>query len=158
NMSHELRTPLNAILGFSEMITHQIRGPVGDNYRGYAADIHRSGQHLLGVVNDVLDLAKAEAGAMTLDLGEVDLALVVADAVHMLARKAESGGVTLVADLHAAPRLNSDAQKLRQILLNLLSNAVKFTPVGGTVTVGLASDAGDAVLTVADTGIGMSEA
>jgi PAS domain S-box-containing protein len=156
NMSHELRTPLNAILGFSEMIAQQIRGPVGEAYRGYAADIHRSGQHLLGVVNDVLDLAKAEAGAMTLDLDEVDLGRVVAEAVHMVARKAETGAVTLAVDLCASPRLHSDAQKLRQILLNLISNAVKFTPAGGSVSVRLATDGDDAVLIVADTGIGMS--
>jgi PAS domain S-box-containing protein len=158
NMSHELRTPLNAILGFSEMIAQQIRGPVGEVYRAYAADIHRSGLHLLGVVNDVLDLAKAEAGAMMVDLGEVDLALVVAEAVHMLARKADAGGVALSADVRATPRLRSDAQKLRQILLNLVSNAVKFTPSGGSVTVRLALQGSDAVLTIADTGIGMSEA
>jgi len=155
NMSHELRTPLNAILGFSEMIAQQIRGPVGEAYRGYAADIHRSGLHLLGVVNDVLDLAKAEAGAMTLDLGEVDLGLVVAEAVHMLARKAETGGVALAVDIRAAPRLSSDAQKLRQILLNLISNAVKFTPAGGTITVCAREVAGEAIIEVLDTGPGV---
>ena len=159
NMSHELRTPLNAILGFSEMIRDQLLGPASPRYSEYAGFISESGKHLLNLVNDVLDMAKIDAGRMTLTLTEVELAPLVERQVSMMQPKAAERGVAI--QVHVAdgfPRLKVDELRLRQIVLNLLSNAVKFTPAGGTVTIAAAlDDTGRAVISVADTGIGMTE-
>jgi len=159
NMSHELRTPLNAIIGLSEMIKAEILGPVGNaQYRGYAGDINTSGQHLLGIINEVLDLAKVEAGKMELDLRVVNLGEITTDVLRILKAQAESAGLTLenriTPDL---PRIHADSQALRRILFNLLSNAIKFTPSGGTVTVGLCqAPTREIELSIADTGIGIA--
>jgi PAS domain S-box-containing protein len=158
-MSHELRTPLNAILGFSEIMMREIMGPLGsDAYRGYMRDIHTSGAHLLAIINDILDLSKAEAGRLELAEETLDLAGAIRGALRLVAPRAEDAGVTLVfPEPGALPRLRADPLKLRQIFLNLLSNAVKFTPRGGRIELAAFVDpAGRLVATVADTGIGIA--
>ena len=161
NMSHELRTPLNAILGFSEVIETEMFGPVGaPRYLDYARDIHASGEHLLDLINDVLDLAKLEAGKLDLNETTVSLPDAIERCVALVRGRAERAGVALAVELPPAPPgLKADLRALKQILLNLLTNAVKFTPAGGKVTLRV-SDAGRKGLTIAiaDTGIGMSAA
>ena len=159
NMSHELRTPLNAIIGFSEIMVAQLMGPLGsDRYAEYAADIHQSGKLLLALINDILDMAKIEAGRLELSEEVVRLDAVTADVVRMLRHRAAEGGVELSYDLPPGNCLvRADERMLRQILLNLLSNAVKFTPAGGRVTVALAHDtAGGLQVRISDTGIGIA--
>jgi PAS domain S-box-containing protein len=159
NISHELRTPLNAIIGFSEVIRGELFGPVGvARYREYAQDIHASGEHLLAIINDLLDLSKLEAGKYELHEGRVDLARAVADCRRIVAERAVEAGIELRTALAVAPPgLRADARLVKQILLNLLTTAIKFTPAGGTVTVSAGVEAdGSCALSVADTGIGMS--
>jgi len=157
-MSHELRTPLNAILGFSEILTRELFGPLGsDRYRSYAEDIHVSGAHLLALINDILDLAKAEAGKHELYESEVAVAALAGEALRVVREKAAQAGLTLSNRVAAnLPVLLADERKAKQILLNLLSNAIKFTLPGGSVTVdaGVTPD-GELTLSVTDTGIGM---
>ncbi len=157
NMSHELRTPLNAILGFSEMIQRALKGPVAPCYRDYAQAIHQSGQHLLGIINDVLDISKIEAGRLELRQETVDLVEGLWTCVRLMSERARNGGVALLVETPPdAPMILGDPVRLKQILLNLLSNAVKFTPRGGRVTVSLAVKPGNGVVvSVGDTGIGM---
>jgi PAS domain S-box-containing protein len=159
NISHELRTPLNAIIGFSELMTHEIFGPLEPvAYRTYLQDIHESGMHLLELINDILDMSKAEAGMTDLTETPVDVAALARTSVRLMARRAESGGITLGEELpDDLPLLLADERRLRQILLNLVSNAVKFTEEGGSVVVSARCDAEGLVISVADTGIGMSE-
>ncbi len=159
NMSHELRTPLNAILGFAELITSEILGPVGTpRYKEYAGDIQRSGRHLLGIINDVLDLVQIETGRARVSLDKVDVCDVARDVVRLMSRQASTKNVALrfAANCTAGP-IDSDEGKIRQILFNLISNALKFTPEGGSVTVTINQDPAGArtMLHVADTGIGM---
>jgi PAS domain S-box-containing protein len=158
NMSHELRTPLNAILGFSEVIEREMFGPVSAKYLSYAGDIHRSGRHLLALVNDVLDLSKLEAGKLELRESEFLLPDLVEECLTLVRARAELGRVHLE---NALPRslspLRADARAVKQLLLNFLSNAVKFTPEGGEVRVEAREDAG-LTLSVADNGIGMTAA
>jgi two-component system cell cycle sensor histidine kinase PleC len=161
NMSHELRTPLNAIIGFSEIMNREMFGKIGvARYTDYIKDIGDSAQHLLRLIEDILDLSKAEAGKMELEEAEIDLAASVHSACLMLRERAKRGGVTLQEDVSAdLPRLFGDRRRIRQILLNLVSNAVKFTPQGGSVRVSAAvSPDGGLLLTVADTGIGIEAA
>ncbi|MFO0986783.1 MAG: PAS domain-containing sensor histidine kinase [Alphaproteobacteria bacterium] len=158
NMSHELRTPLNAIIGFSEIMNREMFGKIGvARYADYIKDIGDSAQHLLRLIEDILDLSKAEAGKMELEEAEIDLAASVHSACLMLRERAKRGGVALVEEVSVdLPRLYGDRRRIRQVLLNLVSNAVKFTPSGGTVRVSVASGAdGGLVISVADTGIGM---
>jgi two-component system cell cycle sensor histidine kinase PleC len=158
NMSHELRTPLNAIIGFSEIMAREILGPVGQaRYRDYANDIQDSGKHLLGVINDILDLSRVEAGRMTLLEDEVDLASVIGGCVRLLSHRAATAGVAITVDFQAeTPRICADEGRIRQIGFNLLANAIKFTPQGGEVTISVApNDDGEVEFTVKDTGIGM---
>ena len=156
-MSHELRTPLNAILGFSEVIQSQLFGPVNPKYADYAHDIHRSGEHLLELVNDVLDLAKLEAGKLELREVRVSLPEIVSDCLSLVQAKAEAGEVGLQCEV-APLAVRADPRAVKQVLLNFLSNAVKFTPPGGTVRVTAASSpAGEVTVSVSDTGIGMTE-
>jgi signal transduction histidine kinase/HAMP domain-containing protein len=156
NMSHELRTPLNAIIGFSEIISGQLFGDLGNaRYLDYSRDVLRSGRHLLAVINDVLALSKSEAGKMVLSLRETDMRDVLKDCVAMVREQCAGADLTLtVAGMDQPLPMSGDAAKLRQIFLNLLSNAIKFTETGGIT---LSADAtGDQVaVTVADTGIGM---
>jgi signal transduction histidine kinase len=161
SISHELRTPLNAIIGFSEILKNQMFGPLGSaRYRGYVDDIHGSGVHLLSLVNDLLDLAKAEAGKHELHEDNLDIGEIAGTCQRLMAERAHDAGVRLeVVDRLAGCLLRGDERKMRQIILNLLSNSIKFTPRGGLVTVdaGLAEDGG-LQLAVRDTGIGMAAA
>jgi two-component system cell cycle sensor histidine kinase PleC len=157
NMSHELRTPLNAIIGFAEVIRDALLEPVAARYRDYARNIHSSGHHLLGLINDVLDLAKIDTGRMDLHEEEVEVARLIADSLPLMAERARTGGVELVAlPVPNLPPVWADRLRLKQVVLNLVSNAVKFTPRGGTVMVAALPTAdGGLTIKVADTGIGM---
>jgi PAS domain S-box-containing protein len=157
NMSHELRTPLNAIMGFSELLTQELFGPLGDaRYREFAGDIFRSGKHLLAIIGDILDLAKVEAGQLTLDEREVDVVGLVQNSARLVSETARHRDITLdVAVPDGMVMVLVDPTRLRQILLNLLSNAVKFTPEGKFVTLSCDRDGDELYLRVADTGIGI---
>jgi PAS domain S-box-containing protein len=158
NMSHELRTPLNAIIGFSEMMSMQQLGPLGDKrYEEYAADIASSGKHLLDLINDILDVAKIEARQMRLDESAVDLGRTAHESLGFLKATANDGSVAVSVDVaQSMPRVLADERKMKQIVLNLLSNAVRFTPKGGAVTVRIAiGKNGEPTLVVSDTGIGI---
>jgi two-component system cell cycle sensor histidine kinase PleC len=161
NMSHELRTPLNAINGFSEMMSAELYGPLGDpRYKGYAQDILNSGQHLLALINDVLDMSKIEAGKMNLRFEPLRLDELAEDAIRLIRNRAETAGLTVAIDLPALPDVEGDYRALKQVLLNLLSNAVKFTPRGGHISVRAETRRdlmGDRVrMSVSDTGIGIA--
>jgi len=161
NMSHELRTPLNAINGFSEMMVSEMYGSLGDpRYHAYAQDILSSGQHLLALINDVLDMSKIEAGKMTLRFEPIQLDELVDDALRLVRNRAESAGLSVLVDALAPPKVEGDYRALKQVLLNLLSNALKFTPRGGRVTVRVADLRDDQLarvkVSVEDTGIGIS--
>jgi len=160
NMSHELRTPLNAIIGFSEMMTQQFFGPLGsEKYAEYADDIHKSGRHLLSVINDVLDLSKIEADKFDLSEGEVSLAEAMHDAARYVEQRARSEEVVFEMAPPPDIELFADAKALRQMLLNLLTNAVKFTPPGGKVTLRAAIEPDRRLaIVVTDTGPGMRRA
>ena len=158
-MSHELRTPLNAIIGFSEMIKDEVLGPKGAaKYREYATDIHFSGQHLLSIINDILDLSKVESGAEELREETIDVPKLLCSVDRLVRHRAEKGNIRLEHDFPAdMPGLTADKRKLKQILVNLLTNAIKFTESGGTVTLRAwcRRDSGF-VLQVTDTGIGIA--
>ncbi len=157
NMSHELRTPLNAILGFSEVMKDEMMGPIGSpTYRSYASDIHVSGQHLLGLVNDILDLAKIESGRVELDDDIFSVKSIVDASFHFFRVQAERSGVSLVADVDDSIVVRWDLRAAKQIAFNLMSNALKFTPRGGCITVAASQLAnGGAAVTVRDTGCGI---
>ena len=157
NMSHELRTPLNAIIGFSEVLLERMFGEMNEKQEDYLKDIHSSGQHLLSLINDILDLAKVEAGRMELNLSIFHLPTAIDNALTLIRERALRHSITLTAEIDPQlGELNADERKLKQILLNLLSNAVKFTPEGGRITVG-ARLTGDLVeIAVTDTGIGIA--
>jgi len=159
NMSHELRTPLNAIIGFSEVLKEQMFGPVGaPRYIAYAGDIHRSGMHLLDLINDILDVGKIEAGKRELHPEPLDAALALGDALKLVEPRAASAKVVLSSEVaDGLPRLWADARAVRQVLLNLLTNAVKFTPAGGQVAARAGASADGGVwLAVSDSGIGIA--
>jgi PAS domain S-box-containing protein len=159
SMSHELRTPLNAVIGFSDVIRQETLGPlIPPKYREYVNDIHESGLHLLSLINDVLDMAKIEAGKMELRPRNLDAAQISASALLFVDQRANEGILTLRADVEDGLKLYADERAARQILTNLLSNAVKFTKPGGTITLfaHLMSN-GSVAIGVQDTGIGMSE-
>jgi two-component system cell cycle sensor histidine kinase PleC len=157
NMSHELRTPLNAIIGFSEVMENELFGPLGTRkYVDYARDIHRSGQYLLDVISDILDMSKIEAGRMQLEPERCRLAAMVEETLRIVSPKAQAGGVHIALDVDADLEVVVDKRALKQVLINLLVNAVKFTPEGGRVTISaMRGDEGVAVC-IADTGIGIS--
>ncbi|MGO1119243.1 PAS domain-containing sensor histidine kinase [Rhodovibrionaceae bacterium A322] len=156
-MSHEFRTPLNAILGFSDMMRAQFFGPLGsDNYRSYAEDIHASGEHMLALVNDVLDVAAIEAGKRQYNKEPCDLEAMIGDSLRNLEQLAINGKVSLRARVpDDLPLLFADQRSLRQILLNLLSNAIKFTPQGGSVEVEAKASSTAISICVTDTGVGI---
>ncbi|MFZ0267122.1 ATP-binding protein, partial [Caulobacter sp.] len=161
NMSHELRTPLNAINGFSEIMMNEMFGPLGDQrYKGYSLDIHNSGQHLLALINDILDMSKIEAGKMNLKFEPLNLQDVAEDAVRLVRNRAEAAGLKLEIDFPTLPEVEADYRAVKQVLLNLLSNAIKFTPRAGRITVQaeLRRDPlGERVrVSVVDTGIGIA--
>ncbi len=160
NMSHELRTPLNAIIGFSTMIKDEMLGPVGQKrYRDYAADIHGSGEHLLAIISDILDLSKVEAGKMELVDAEFDAAEVMRAAIRLVREKAETDGLALILrPLEKPVKLHADRRAVLQMLLNLLSNAVKFTERGSVELAASLTPSGGLRFSVRDTGIGMTAA
>ncbi len=160
NMSHELRTPLNAIIGFSEMMSSQLLGPLGNKqYHEYSHDIHTSARHLLSVINDILDVAKIEAGKLELLEDATDPLKLAVSVQRLMIERAENAGLKLKLSLPSKlPMLHADQRKLKQVLINLLANSVKFTPAGGIVELaGGVNDDGDFEFIVMDTGIGMSE-
>ena len=159
NISHELRTPLNAILGFSELIARECLGPVGNpRYKEYAGDIHNSGSHLLSLINDLLDVAKIEAGRMEVEPQMVETERTLASALKFVGSRARERGQTLtIAVDQSAAFLYADERALKQIVINLTSNAVKFTQDGGRIDVSATRNPqGDFELTVADNGPGIS--
>ena len=158
NMSHELRTPLNAIIGFSEIMESGMFGPLGaEKYHEYCSDIRGSGQYLLEVINDILDMSKIEAGRIRLDFEDLNLDSLLAEAMRVVAARAQDKQLQLTAQISPELRLRADRRALKQIALNLLSNAVKFTPYGGRVTVrGRASDR-CITLAILDSGIGIAK-
>jgi len=157
HMSHELRTPLNAIIGFSDMLLNAPSAVARDKVEGYIRDINRAGLHLLGVINDILDLTKIEAGKLSLYEAEVEFAELLAASLTMVQGLSEEKRITIQCDMSGPqPRLRIDELKLKQILLNLLSNAVKFTPPAGRVEVKTALDSDGFVIKVKDTGIGIA--
>jgi PAS domain S-box-containing protein len=159
NMSHELRTPLNAVIGFADLMRQETLGPLGvPKYREYAEDIRASGEHLLSIINDILDFAKLEAGALVLHQEPVSLGGLAQTSCRLMATKAEQKGVvlscTVAADL---PEAMGDPVRIKQVLLNLLSNAIKFTPTRGRVMVAATRlPDGTPAISVADTGIGIA--
>ncbi len=162
NMSHELRTPLNAINGFSEIMVTEMFGALGDGrYKEYAQDIHNSGQHLLALINDILDMSKIEAGKMNLKFDPMSLEEVTEDAVRLMRNRADAAGLELQIDFPHLPDIEADYRAIKQVLLNLLSNAVKFTPRGGRITVRAEprrDGFGERIrVSVTDTGIGIAK-
>jgi PAS domain S-box-containing protein len=161
NMSHELRTPLNAIIGFSELMKNEVLGSIGiPAYAGYVRDIHDSANHLLNIINDILDLSRIEAGKLKLFETSVDLALAAQGTARLVTDRAADSGVRITTEIEPnLPMLLGDERLVKQILINLLANAVKFTPRGGSVVVrGFQDPEGRLGLSVADTGIGIAEA
>ncbi len=159
NMSHELRTPLNAVIGFSEMIQRQLLGPVGNpRYLEYIAGIRQSGEHLLDLINDILDMSKIEIGKYELYVEELNVGKVVRLAIHMVEGRAHESQVRLIADdIPDDVQIEADRRALMQILLNLLSNAVKFTKAGGAVEIRCQKELGGVAIVVMDTGIGIPQ-
>lgn len=157
-MSHELRTPLNAIMGFSDVMKNQMMGPLGNEaYQGYARDIHESGRHLLGLINEILDLSRIEAGRYELQEDVVDISAIGQECLRLLNLRARKRGIVIRTDFQPGlPAIRADRKAIRQIWLNLLSNAVKFTPSGGGVLVATKRlDDGSVSMSVRDTGIGI---
>jgi len=159
NMSHELRTPLNAIIGFSEVLREEMAGPLNEPQRQYVDDVLEAGQHLLSLINDILDLAKVEAGRMELALADVSIHDTLETGLTMHQARADRQAVTL--ELRVDPdvgAIRADERKIRQVVFNLVSNAVKFTPSGGRVDVTAQRHDGVVEIAVADTGVGISPA
>ena len=159
NVSHELRTPLNAIIGFSEVVERELFGPLGnERYVSYVRDIRNSGEHLLSLINDILDLSKIEAGRFQLRMEEVDCNEIAHSVARLIRPRTVEHGLTMNMDLPETPIvLNADKRAVKQVLINLLSNAVKFTPESGTVTLGCSAWHDGVQFTVSDTGIGIDE-
>jgi signal transduction histidine kinase len=160
-MSHELRTPLNAIIGFSEMMLREVLGALGnEQYRAYVGDIHASGTHLLQIINDILDLSKAEAGKIDLSEDVFDLRDIMRSVCQLTAGRVHAAELSQSVDLpDDLPPLSGDERKTKQVLLNLITNSVKFTPPRGSITVSARwSLQGGLAITVADTGIGIPDA
>ncbi len=161
NISHELRTPLNAIIGFSELMLSAAHGLIGNpTYQAYVSDIFDAGTDLLKIINEILDLSKAEAGRLELLEETVDVASVVRTVVRLVGPKADDAGLSLETNIpDIPPLLFCDRLKLKQVLLNFLSNAVKFTPTGGKISVTVTSDLTNGfIIAVKDSGIGIAEA
>ena len=158
-MSHELRTPLNAIIGFSDIMATQVLGPVGNpKYLEYASDIRNSGQHLLAIINNVLDLSKVEAGRFELHEEEVHIASIIASGLKLVKQQASDSGLSIKADISSDLSLLADERALKQIVINLLSNAVKFSRTNGSVTVkAFIDESGGLAMSFTDNGIGIAE-
>jgi signal transduction histidine kinase len=157
NMSHELRTPLNAIIGFSQVLRQRLFGEINDKQDEYLADILSSGNHLLSLINDVLDLSKVEAGQVELDVAPFSLREALERGVVMVRERATQNGVQLSLELaQDVDGVRGDERRIRQVVFNVLSNAVKFTPAGGSVAVATARVNGDVHVSVTDTGPGIA--
>jgi signal transduction histidine kinase len=157
NMSHELRTPLNAIIGFSEVLNERMFGDLNEKQDEYLKDIHASGQHLLSLINDILDLSKIEAGRMELEATDFDLPSAIDNALILVRERAGRRGITLVHSVdEGLGTIRGDERKVKQVLLNLLSNALKFTPERGRIDVSARLQDGAAEIAVADTGVGIA--
>jgi signal transduction histidine kinase len=157
NMSHELRTPLNSVIGFSDVLLERMFGELNEKQADYLEDIRSSGEHLLSLINDILDLSKIEAGRMELALSTFDPGVTLENTVTLVRERAARDGVEL--DLEVDDRLTAwtaDERKFKQIVLNLVSNAVKFTPQGGKVTVRASCSDGGMEVAVTDNGVGIS--
>ena len=158
NMSHELRTPLNAINGFSDIMKKELFGPLGDpRYKEYVNDILFSGQHLLSLINDILDMSKIEAGKMTLNIEPLQINSMIEQVLRIVRGRAEENRLKLAYDEVEAPEIEADPRAVKQILLNLTTNAIKFTPEGGVVRVVVEPKNTGIIVKVSDTGIGISE-
>jgi signal transduction histidine kinase len=160
NMSHELRTPLNAIIGFSEIIAHELFGPLGnEKYLDYMKDIHKSSLHLLAIINDVLDMSKIEAGKLELSKEPLNIRHLIGEVIRMMREWAESRSIEMVTKLPVEEvEIWADERAMKQIFLNLMSNAIKFSRDGGQVCIRVVSDEpGLAVVEFEDHGIGMTE-
>ena len=159
NMSHELRTPLNAIIGFSEVLSQRMFGEVNEKQAEYLGDIQASGQHLLSLINDILDLSKIEAGKMELQPSRFSLDAALQSVVMMVRERAAGRGIELTSSVDPDTGVvDADERKIKQVVLNLLTNAVKFTPTGGRVELRAKRDGAGVVVSVADTGIGIAPA
>jgi signal transduction histidine kinase len=157
NMSHELRTPLNAIIGFSEVLSERMFGELNEKQEEYSKDIHASGQHLLSLINDILDLSKIEAGRMELELTDFNLPQAIDNALILVRERAGRRGITLAHSVdERLGEIRGDERKVKQVLLNLLSNALKFTPEAGRVEVRAGIVDGMAEISVTDTGVGIA--
>jgi two-component system, NtrC family, sensor kinase len=157
NMSHELRTPLNAIIGFSEVLVDRMFGDLNEKQDEYLKDIYASGQHLLSLINDILDLSKIEAGRMELELADFDLPSAIDNALILVRERASRRGIALGHSVdERLGQIRGDERKVKQVLLNLLSNALKFTPEGGRIDVSARLQDGAAEIAVADTGVGIA--
>ena len=158
SMSHELRTPLNAVLGFSEVLLEQMFGDINDRQEEYLRDIHGSGQHLLELINEILDLSKVEAGGMKLEYSSIELGPLLDEAASMLRERAVAHGITVIVEVPAEiGPVYTDVLRLKQVVLNLMTNAVKFTADGGSVIVRAIRRAAEIEITVTDNGIGVPE-
>ena len=156
NMSHELRTPLNAIIGFSELMEQALFGPLGSSrYEEYATDINGSGKYLLGVINDILDMSKIEAGQFSMDREEIDLCPLIRETVRVVSLQAAEKSITVETRIADAMTFFADRRAIKQIVINLLSNAVKFTGHGGHISVRARNTSGALVLTIEDNGCGI---
>jgi signal transduction histidine kinase len=157
NMSHELRTPLNAIIGFSEVLSERMFGDLNEKQAEYLKDIYASGQHLLSLINDILDLSKIEAGRMELELTEFDLPTAIENALTLVRERAGRRGIALGFTVdERLGQIRADERKIRQVVLNLLSNAIKFTPEGGRIEVRAVPVNGAVEVWVTDTGVGIA--
>lgn len=155
-MSHELRTPLNAIIGFAEVLRDEVIGPLNGDQKGCLDDIHSSGQHLLSMINNILDFTKIEAGKFELKYEEFSLETVIAEVLHAISEFSDKKGISIHTHIHAnIPHLVADKIKFKQIMFNLLSNAVKFTAKNGTITINVKLVAQYVQIGVSDTGIGI---
>lgn len=156
NISHELRTPLNAVIGFSEIMQSEMFGNLGSpKYLEYCNDIHESGTYLLGVINDILDMSRIEAGRMALDLEDLALDEIVDESIRIVRTQAEAQQINVVTDVGKNLTMRGDRRALKQIMLNLLSNAVKFTPAGGEIAIRARTSGTAIIFSVKDTGIGI---
>jgi signal transduction histidine kinase len=157
NMSHELRTPLNAIIGFSEVLSEKMFGDLNEKQEEYLKDIHASGQHLLSLINDILDLSKIEAGRMELEVTDFDLPTAIDNALMLVRERAGRRSITLQTSVdERLGQIQADERKVRQVVLNLLSNAIKFTPEGGRLEVSAMPRDGSVEVSVSDTGVGIA--
>ncbi len=158
NMSHELRTPLNAINGFSDIMRKEMFGPLGDpRYKEYVSDILFSGQHLLSLINDILDMSKIEAGKMTLNHEIMQIDDMISQVIRIVRGRAEDGRLKLIYNAEDTPEIEADPRAVKQVLLNLMTNAIKFTPEGGSVSCEVTPNSAGLIIKISDTGIGIAQ-